>query len=158
MAPLESAMKNLSTLSGKLKGETEDLNKVIADLDERIRKTGIGVSVWLDDLLDEHEHFKQIDDGNGDGRRVRLRSGWQLGYARVGEMWVIAAKKTHEVADAQDSLDLPWDDADPMPLGKAPRHIRVEAAPLLEKLVEALSERATVFIKNIEQAKKLAEQ
>jgi hypothetical protein len=88
-----------------------------------------------------------------------VRSGWELGYAKVGEVWVIAARKTRgeEVLDENGIAEFVWDDHEPIPLGKSPRHIRVEAAPLLEDLVERLSERAKHFIKNIEQAKKLAE-
>ena len=160
MAPIDNALKNLSALSGKLKGETEELNKVIADLDERIRKTGIGVSVWLGNLLDQDERFELMDDGNGGERRVRVRYGWELGYAKVGEVWAIAARKTRgeEVLDESGVAEFVWDNHEPIPLGKSPRHIRVEAASLLEGLIESLSERAKHFIKNIGQAKKLAEQ
>jgi hypothetical protein len=65
----DMTLKNLSAVANTLKAETEELNRVIADLNTRIAQTDIGVSVWLDYetiLLDskqaENGHLGQVEE------------------------------------------------------------------------------------------------
>jgi hypothetical protein len=145
MVPIENALKDLSSLATRLKSETEELNEVIASLSDRLKATGIGVSAWTGQLLAEKDRTE------GD---IRVRSGWELGYAKVDDTWTIAVRKTSGQLVGPDEVET-WVDEDPMPLLKAPRNVRVESAEHLERLVETISEKARRFIASIAKAKKL---
>ncbi len=90
------------------------------------------------------------------GREGRLY--WTIGYAKLSDGWCIAAKpQTCVFPPARDSAKEPIikDHGYTVALLKAPRVIRVQAAPILEDLLNALSERVAAFVENIQDAKKL---
>jgi hypothetical protein len=150
MVPIENALKDLSVLGKKLKSETDALNEVITNLNRRLAETEIGISTWTA-LLDDRERTAIT----ADEIQLRLRSGWQLGYCKVGDAWTIAVKQVEWQLDDSGNFDHDVYEKDPISLLKAPRHIRVEPAAHLEDLVESLSRKAKEFIANIEKAKKL---
>lgn len=150
----DMTLKNLSAVANTLKAETEELNRVIADLNTRIAQTGIGVSVWLDHetiLLDS----KQAEEKTDDGEPLHVTTGWALGYCKTDDVWTIAVRKTerlHCLAEDNGSDEFSWEN--PIPLLKAPRNVRIEAAPYLEMVLVTLGQRAAQFVQNIAQAKK----
>ena len=148
MVPIEDALKDLSTLGTKLKSETEELNEVIANLNQRLKETRIGVSAWTGILLDEKDKT-EVGPYNSE---VVLKTGWELGYAKVDDAWTIAVRHTSCDRDGEEGG---WRDEIPISLLKAPRHVRVESADHLETLIEKIADRARRFIASIEKAKKL---
>jgi len=162
MTPVD--LKGLEKTAKKLNAETEELNSVIDDLESRLAKMGIGVSAWTGQILGEREWTEEREGqpwassnpfyaAQSNSYKVYFKSGLELGYAKVGESWVIAVRKTR--GEGSDPEDLKWSDEEPTALLSASRNIRVEAAQHLEKVVAAIQRRAEGFIQDISGAKAL---
>ena len=152
--PIDKSLAELTKLAATLEQESEDLNALIESLEKQLEGCKIGVSVWLDEVLEEECTVEARD-----ARMVTVHEGWVIGYARAADAWRIAAKRcratvTEEEGDAPDSTV--WSDVTaPITLADAPRTVRVEAATLFEALLEALRHRVQQSIESIQKAKKL---
>ena len=97
MAPIDNALKNLSALSGKLKGETEELNKVIADLDELY--SGVDDLVSNVDYLIVSRDFPVRLTGQRNLeqalRIIKRRYGCTVAAATLGQDGVLAWDGSH---------------------------------------------------------------
>ena len=151
MAPLLDSIRSLSEAATDLNEKTDELNDVFLEVEKRLADARVGVSIWLADgeqLLDQSS------------RRDGRYTGWALGYAKIGSEWRLAAKRVagQEVTSSINRFEEPdvfEDLEDPVALVKAPRSVRVEAAAVLEQLVDQLTERVKLFAANIERAKEL---
>lgn len=141
MKDLIAALSTLETTAKKLNAASDELNEIIAMLEARLVKMGIGVTVWLDD--DEISVARIVeydDDEDDDVEDEREPLGWRLGYARHGREWRLKAVDGHGVE---------------MPLCNAPRHIRLGALPLFPKLLQELNTRAQTHLAQLAAAKAL---
>jgi hypothetical protein len=149
MVPIDAALRELSFFSEQLNRETEVLNSLILDLEQRLAAAQIGVSVWLSEsLLAENE--------NGTSS-----TGWLLGYGKLSEAWRILAKPVTRTwvpvyDDPGEYSSRTEDRGAIVALANAPRIVRVEAAEHLEPLVNQIAEKVKGFIANIEKAKMFA--
>lgn len=152
-------LDRVSSLASKLNNATDDLNATIAKIEERLK--GIGLAVWVDLTLDERNTRAHADDG-GDGYYVHTTIAWDLGYAKVGDAWRIAAKRCTGTATTRDgaiddSVDREWsDDGEPVALVTAPRSVRVAAVKYLDDLLDKIAQQAERFIADVEAAKEFA--
>lgn len=146
MSPTAGSLFELEILSDKLNTQTEELNSVIADLDKRLGAMRLGVTVWLvDDFINRTPVANQPNN-------IFV---WEIGYAKVKEEWCIAARHSSGFwSEEFQHWDLnPVTEA--VPLLKAPRIVRVEAAALLDKLINELKDRVTGYVASLENAKHL---
>ncbi len=161
MAPNKSSVESLKKLAATLNQETEDLNHLIEELEVALDACKIGVSIWLNVALDQRTSVEVVDRRNGDRDEEQIREGWDLGYCKVGDKWRIAVKRTRSTSrdDTTNQLgdeELVWADVDnPLPLVQAPRVVRVQAAGLLDDLIQTLHGRVEDFVKDIQTAKNL---
>lgn len=151
MVPLNEAVGRLEFLAKELNDKTDDLNEIFLEIEERLQKAQVGVTYWLDQRIVSRS-----------GKRDGCYSGWVIGYARIGSEWRLAAKPVAVREGLYDNdPDCPYTDVDdagePMPLAKASRAVRVEAAEHLEELITWIAEKVSRFIRNIENAKKFTE-
>ena len=155
MVPIRESMQDLSLLARELNAETDSLNGVIQSLEDQLAASKVGVAIWLPHLLDESAPTRE------DESREIFTEGWLLGYAKIGDAWRIAVKRVLRVSIIDGSRDVVREDVEdqtpPMPLTKAPRVVRVEAAQHLESLIEALATRVRRYISSIKDAKRLVE-
>lgn len=167
MAPIEDKLAALHAATERLNAKSDSLNEIIEQLEDRLRQSGSGVSVWLDSRAGymELSGFRRANDDEASGSRAtRLTATcWLLGYCKTGKggdhRWRIAAKRVRvEIVDPagydrddDDVVDLD----EPIPLLKAPRGVRVEAAEHLENLVGALVAKANVLEAAVDKARTL---
>jgi hypothetical protein len=153
MAPSKKTIEEIAALAATLNKETEELNSLVGHLEQQLGNAKIGVSVWADVTLDCRESVGNDDGGN----ELKTIDAWDLGYAKVDKEWRIAAKQRRGIGLSKDfEGNFDWVDMSaPIPLVKAPRGVRVEAAACLDGLLAALQKRMAEFIKNIRDAKKL---
>ena len=162
MAPNKSSVDALKKLAVTLNQETEDLNKLIENLESELDSCKIGVSIWLDVVLDKRTSIEIVERHGRDPDEEQVREGWDLGYCKVGDKWRIAVKKTRsgsrdDTTDQFGNDESVWADVgNPLPLVQAPRVVRVQAASLLDDLLETLHRRVAGFVKDIQEAKNLA--
>jgi hypothetical protein len=84
---------------------------------------------------------------------------WDVGFAKLGDEWRLAASRRIRTRTGSDSWGddkYEYEDLDEVPLAQAPRVVRAEAAGLLELLIDAIANRAEQFVANITTAKGLA--
>lgn len=160
MPALDDSIQELRKQASQLHDETEALNKLILDLEDQLQD--VGVSAWLDDLLDP---VRLTSDELRECRRAiphaeEAHEGWRIGYMKLGARWRIVACRSQVVTGVDDSgikfrefLDV----GDPVSLESASRLVRVQAAGLLEDLVKCLTGRVEEFITSIGKAREVLE-
>ena len=118
---LQSEMDRLQEVAVALEARTEDLNGLIEQLAYRLDEAGVSVTAW-------------IDSG--------VMPGWKFGYAKVGDEWTLAARKSR---------------GGPLPLTNAPRKLRLAAMGRIGELIRILADKSQKFLADVEQAAKITE-
>jgi hypothetical protein len=129
------SLDKLARIAQQLNAETDDLKNTVEGLDKTLGKMKLGVSVWLDELIE-------------DGAASELK-GYKLGYAKVKDKWRIAVQGVAKKGAATE--------APTVALSKAPRLVKVHAVSRLDDLLGALTERAEAFLVDIREARGTAE-
>jgi hypothetical protein len=155
--PMRETMKELAETAAKLNNATDELNEVIADFENSLEDAGVGVSEWLTSLFEVSATKKQYHPKDRDEEYpFETWIGWQLGYAKIDGKWRVAARQMRVERDVSAG---PMDDdresieRDAVALDKAPRLVRVAAAPLLEELALALNKKMRSYLGGVAQAK-----
>jgi prefoldin subunit 5 len=119
---IASSFKQLAAVSSDLNSAADELSKTISKLDEGLRGLKLGVSAW-------HQVAGNEDERDG--------SYWSrgIGYARVGNKWGIAIRKTWGNYTYDDYNEEEWLFAD------APRWMCIESVGKLPDLFEDLIKR-----------------
>jgi hypothetical protein len=144
MTTIKESIAELQGLAHDLNSETEGLNETIQSVEQQLAASKIGVSAWLSNVWLGAPESHSTDGGGVHGWSPERA--YRLGFTKIGDAWCIAVQRV----PAPQTMD------DPMPLTKAPRIIRVEAAPHLAALVHALSEKARDYIGGIQRAREYA--
>ncbi|ADW70943.1 hypothetical protein [Granulicella tundricola] len=139
-ARVEGSFKQLSSAAQTLHSATDDLSKVIRQLDVSLKKLGLGFPAWV-----------QV---SGEADEVQYLS-HDLGYAKVDGKWGLALREvTGNHLDTDDDAEEIWGFND------APRALRVDAVgkipDLLEKLLAQTEETTKKLQAKIAQAAELA--
>jgi prefoldin subunit 5 len=139
-ARVESSFKQLSTAAQTLHSASDDLRKVIRQLDASLKKLGLGFPAWvqISGSQDEVQYWNR-----------------DLGYARIGGKWGLALRDvTGNLTDTEDDAEEVW------AFNDAPRAMRIEAVgkipDLLEKLLQQTEETTKKLQSKIAQAAELA--
>jgi hypothetical protein len=157
MAALTMELKDLSALGRQLNSLTDDLNKQLTDIQERLEKSSIGVEAWVKkDAL--HEEYS--DTWTGDPFPTRHRIATELGYARLGDGWELAVRtviylqeldpNTHEWCEYGGEVKRA------KPLLRATRTLRAAAVDRIPALIDALYEAGSKLVDAVEKARKIS--
>ena len=129
-ARVESSFKQLSTAAQTLHTASDDLRKVIRQLDASLKKLGLGFPAWV-----------QIS-GSSDETQYWNRD---LGYARVGGKWGLALRDvTGNHLDHEDDSEEVW------AFNDAPRAMRIEAVGKIPDLLERLLQQTEETTKKLQ--------
>jgi len=136
MRSLDESVQRLDELASRLNQATDKLNDQIEAVEQRLSATRIGLEVWLGD-----------DRIPADPLRESETDFFTVGWTKLGEGWRLAARKTEFSEFSGD-----WNTLDPQPLTNAPRHVRMQALPLVLNIVERLGNEAERWLRDVEHA------
>ncbi len=160
MAPMRETLDELTKAAAALNKETDELNGVLEDIEDELAGAGVGMTVWLGYALADSNWTEEYDEHTD--RTWEESTAWDLGYEKLEDGWRIAAKRVklrRNTGDMEwESFDLPTpggSQGGPIPLAKAPRLVRMEAAAHLEDLLKVLIKKMREYQKDIAEAKKL---
>ena len=150
---IKKSLDRLSSVAHRLNHETDALNWVIEDVGSQLQRMNLGVAVWDDTLLDAET------EPSTEASLVRTR-GWVVGHVKIKETWRLAVKQVRvEKGFLQDDPAFPfsnvYDVAEPIPLLRASRMIRVQAVRRLEPLLDLLAVTVDSYVDDITRAKSL---
>jgi hypothetical protein len=155
--PMRKTLDTLAKTAATLNTKTDQLNEIVADVEQEFQAAGVGVTVWLNALLDSSSTERRYQ-ANDDEQQwpIDVTFGWELGFAKVEGEWRISARYVRHEQSGDDVES--FEERAPIPLVKAPRIVRVEAAPLLETLAEVTNTKMEAYIKGIERAQTMAKE
>ena len=139
LSRVENSFRQLATTAQALNTASEDLGKVIRQLDASLKKLGLGVTAWV--------------SVNGTSDDVQY---WttELGYAKTDGKWGLSLREvTGSHLDSNDVSEQVWS------YNEAPRQQRAEAVEkipdLLEKLLQHAQDATRELKEKIEHATEL---
>lgn len=127
--PITQELVALGTAARRLNDGSDQLNKLIARIDELLGRMMIGLEYYLPRPLAESVSYDR------DGKRC-IELGF-VGYARVGKAYTLVVRTT-KVAESKVAVATQAP-GEVVPLLQAPRRLRYEAVDLLPELVAGLS-------------------
>lgn len=111
--PLREVMADLAAASARLNTSTDEMTKVIEEIEAEIDKLRPGLNVWV--ML-----------GEASTEPVNTPPAARLGYGKYQGKWGILVKEEY------DGLTEIW------PISRAPRWMRIRAVIDLSRLIEAM--------------------
>lgn len=163
MSELDKRIARLRTMAEKLNEASDTASVVINDYEAKLEATGIGLEFWLEEILDR-EHIRK---GTVSSQRfpADLYRGYQAGFGRVGKQWQLAYRPVEETewleyfpSDEPEggAVEITCrrieSDGPAQPLANAPRSIRVQSVPLVDKIVEGLLRKASSLLVAVQTA------
>jgi hypothetical protein len=148
-----SKMTELKERAARLNAATDEINALLAGVEQQIVDTKIGIEVWLPNALSASD---ETGSTGGETQQVIER----LGYAKVGGSWCLATKKVSVVSgyfegDPSCPYTNEYVSSEPEPLKRSSRDTRIKALELLPALLDRLAERADESLRVIESAKEV---
>jgi hypothetical protein len=153
-------IRDLKPVARKLNDRSNAFQAVLKTINEKLNELNIGLEVWTE------EPFclgSRSIDYTEERAEVAFQDGWDIGYTKIGDKWVVAAREltlTQPVVRGTTERSN-WtisSTGDPVPLLSAPRQVRIEAAGEISRLIDFIKTSAERAIKQIEKAEKLAEE
>jgi hypothetical protein len=114
-----TAFERLSSSASSLNAVSDELTKLVAIVDDRLKALNLGITAWV----------TVTNGGSADGHYEWNRS---LGYAKVSGKWGIAIGSWGGYVYDEDKSEELW------LFGDAPRSYRLEAVDKLPELIEKL--------------------
>jgi hypothetical protein len=150
MSKTENMLAEVAELAAQLNASTDGLNETILAVEKGLADARVGMTVWTSTGLCETPF--QLDRD----RNQRFFDYWDLGYTKIEDAWRIAVRRMrayviNEEHDEREEMAL--DDA--IPLSRAPRVVRVEAADHIDVLLNNLAVALRGYIKSVERARAL---
>ncbi|MFI5094912.1 MAG: hypothetical protein ACHQIK_15830 [Candidatus Acidiferrales bacterium] len=121
---VRSSLEQLSKTAISLNSASDRLNRAIEQLNEALRKLNLGISSWVSFYVYEEGPLSDVHE---------------IGYGKVNGRWGIGIKKTF---DDQAQPDGYQTEISEWHFSEAPREMRIQAIPLLHKVIEKLNEDA----------------
>ena len=139
-------INDLKGVADKLNKESDALQEILKNLNEKLGALNIGLEVWL--YKSTRHYVRWFNTMNAD---------WSLGYTKTNEGWCVAVRlvKVEEVDEVMFVNSDP--DYEPMPLLKASRSVRIEASKYFEWLIEEIQSKIEESLKTIDSAKRAVE-
>ena len=129
--------ETLSSLASSLNTASDELTKVVINLDEALKKLNIGLTVWVPFRFREDPDSPECYDRD------------QIGYTKVQGTWGLALSRIwgDHVRD-EHYEDGPWLFKD------APRELRIECLDEIAGVIEELAKSATATTKKVQEKTK----
>ena len=125
IAKIQSNFQALSNVASSLNAASDELTKVVAKLDEALKKLNVGLTVWVT-FKDRLEHEPSRYDCD------------QIGYCKVNGKWGIALRQIWGQEDfGEHNEDGPW------LFSEASREMRLRSVDKIPELIEKLSNKAS---------------
>lgn len=146
-----SALDRFTSASARLNAESDSVNAIILDVEQRLVAANPGAECWLDSALTASDHE----------RSARGETTWTvhlLGFSKVDGEWCIAVKpRTYVTGFFEGDTACPYRDefvaGDTVPLLNASRDLRIAALSLLPELIESLAEIVEHYNRTISETK-----
>ena len=160
MNPIEETFRELEQAGARLNDNTEHLNSLIDQYEQRLNAIKLGVSEEVE--IPETYEYLPVTHGFDSGP-VAAYHAWQLRYAKSDDAWRLLA--VHQVCPVErwidggndvepiDEDDREWQDNNVMPLRDAPRLLRIKAVGVFEELLGILKSKTERYDKTISEAK-----
>jgi len=134
--------ERLKAAASKLNKASDELGKVIAELDESLKRLNLGIWAWVTITSGRDPH-------------AAAEWGRDIGYAKVGSRWGICIKEWERDYDGGDFPEQQW------LFNDAPRTFRIEAIEklpeLLDKLAQEADETTEKIAAKVDYARQIAE-
>lgn len=130
--PRSFPFEQLSKTASSLNVASDRLNQAVEKLNESLRKLNLGVSSWVSFCVWEEGPDSEVHE---------------IGYGKINGNWGIGIKRTIEDQTQPEAYRV---DESQWVFSEAPRDMRIQAIPYLNKVVEKLNqdaERTTQLIK-----------
>jgi len=152
--PKKSAMDRLAASAKRLNTASDELNAVIEAFEDHLQRSGVGLTFWYSEDWKEHTLLgsKVTRDVNDE---TETQTGFLLGFAKLDGRWSLAVKPVSAVTIRHETKL--YDEGAPVPLTKAARAIRMEAALLFADFAEGLIRRMDEYSLAVESAKRMNE-
>jgi hypothetical protein len=125
--------ETLSTVASSLNTASDELTKVVAVLDEALKKLNIGLTVWVPFRFREDPDSPECYDRD------------EIGYTKVQGTWGLALHRIWGDHVRDDHYeDGPW------PFKDAPRELRIECLDEIAGVIEELAKSAIVTTKKVQ--------
>jgi hypothetical protein len=126
----------LAELSVQLNSRSDDLNRLIEELNSRLAASNLGLEFWL-------ETHPISDTGLLHGQNnLNVRELKYLGYTKVQEKWQLAVREEsiEYQWDQDNQIEIPVSTVHDFPLLKCSRDTRLKAADLFDGLLYGLKQ------------------
>jgi prefoldin subunit 5 len=132
---VQTHFQSLSSVASSLNTASDELTKVVATLDESLKKLNVGLTAWVK-FRDRSEAPDDPNDYDED----------QIGYCKVKGTWGIALRHVWG--------NPPWDERHgeegPWLFNEAPRDMRLQGVDKIPELIEALNKEASETAKKVQ--------
>jgi hypothetical protein len=145
--PLEESkvvdtINELSDLSRRLNQKSDQLNDLIRSINRKLAKFNFGIEVWT---------MPEAVKSEGSSMAV-------LGYTKIEDEWQLAVWDRDDVLRTDDKGgDLHRIGQNVWPLLKVTREVRLQAMPLVPRLLDDIERRAEELLNGLAQAEEAAE-
>lgn len=151
-----SSLSDLSKLSKSLNDESNKVNEVLLDFEEKLVAMNLGVEAWV--TLTEEPYTEELQEG--DDRQVKCLKETELGFGEYCGSYQLLIRYLDYVEDVTQYGNPRWEKREEY--GKSPiravsRQVRVSALENLEKLLDALMVEANRVLKAIERGRKVVD-
>lgn len=158
-----AGLSDLAEVSRKLNQKSDTLNNVISSINAKLEAMNIGLEVWLENFpVESGDSYSTYGNADRDEEYpIPTRDVTILGYARVGDKWVLAVKSAVFVSEqgrTGEACEEIRESSELRPLLDASREIRARSMRLIPKLLTTIKNEAQRMLDSIEEAKKAAEQ
>jgi hypothetical protein len=133
VAKIQTHFLALTKTAAALNAASDELTKVVANLDEALKKLNVGLTVWVT--------FVSWDTGTEFGYNNE-----QIGYCKVNGKWGIALQHVWgDESEDYEKQDGPW------LFNDGPREMRLRGVDKIADVIEKLAKAASDTTKQVEQ-------
>jgi hypothetical protein len=157
-------LKELTPAIETLNTQSDAVNIVIADLNAKLEKLNVGISI--DDGPFMHATGWEVTRNDAGDPVSRTRTAYYLGYGKLHDRWQLALVNCGESQEYTDGRlnKTQWGDDEIesaqsffTALPEAPRHLRIKALSNLDGLLSIIKGRAEQQTETIQAARKLVD-
>jgi hypothetical protein len=132
---VETYFQALSSVASSLNKASDDLNNLVAILDEALKELNVGLTVWVT-FRSRGEEPDEYDDD-------------QIGYCKVNGKWGLALRHVWGNLAMHH-----YGDEGPWLFNEAPREMRLQGLDKIPEVLEALGQKASDATKKIHEKTK----
>jgi methyl-accepting chemotaxis protein len=130
---IQSHFQALTETASSLNAASDELTKVIASLDEALKKLNVGLMVWVTFITWGTDEPSEYDEE-------------QIGYCKINGKWGISLRRIWgDHREDRHVEDGPWHFSD------GPREMRLRGVDKIPELIQALSKQAADTTKKVQE-------